>query len=60
MCRIPLRYAGSPIKKVEDLGKSKRALEIKYNNKVGDDPEPLTDYQDVRGVALCVHDVAAQ
>ena len=57
--RIPLQRDGPPIKKLEDLAKSRSRVEWKYKGgkprNLGDSPEPLTDYQDVsRGTLYTV------
>lgn len=42
-----------PIEKIWEMGKTRRdVLQSKYSPKVGDAPEPLTDYMDVSDTAV--------
>ncbi len=46
--RVPLRRTGPVVTKPEQLVDLRRRIEWKYSGGApGDDPEPLTDYQDV-------------
>ena len=52
--RVPLKRRGKFLQKVEDIAAMRRRAEFKYGGVspdlgafVGDDPEPLTDYQNV-------------
>lgn len=49
---VPLHRMRRPIQTIWDMGLNRDALEWKYNSKepmsIGDAPEPLTDYLDVR------------
>ena len=45
---MPIKRDGPPLKKLGDMAKLKRVVEKKFGGgNLGDDPEPLTDYQDV-------------
>ena len=49
---VPLHRMRRPIQTIWDMGLNRDAVEWKYNSKepksIGDAPEPLTDYLDVR------------
>lgn len=52
VARVHLRRDRKPVEKVEDLANLRKITEWKFGigepRQLGDDPEPLTDYQDVR------------
>jgi len=48
VARVPLKRSGPVVKRPEHLAALRRNIQLKYNVAVpGDDPEPLTDYEDV-------------